>query len=127
MYQKFCNVPKSEPDVCPNVGWVKDFNDPEAILDIPFNGESIARSNNYNWPLLDDKAINRALDHARLITNAMKRARAYGRIDDQIMAKAPAIPWVWDNQANIESKNVRGVVNRFNAHWDLSFTSLKRR
>ena len=34
------------------------------------------------------------------------------------------MPWVWDNQANIKSADVLGVVNKFNANWDLSFTSL---
>ena len=42
-----------------------------------------------------------------------------------IMEQAPAIPWIWDNQANIQSADVAGVINMFNANWDLSFTSLK--
>ena len=28
-------------------------------------------------------------------------------------------------QLDFESKNVNGVINKFNAAWDLSFTSLK--
>ncbi len=60
MYTKFCGVPANTPNVCPNVGWVKDFNDPQSILDVPFNGEAIVPSNNSNWPLLDDKSINEA-------------------------------------------------------------------
>ena len=27
MYTKFCSVPSNAPEVCPNVGWLKDFND----------------------------------------------------------------------------------------------------
>jgi hypothetical protein len=42
-----------------------------------------------------------------------------------IMAQAPAIPYIWDDQANIASADVAGVVNKSNANWDLSFTSLK--
>jgi hypothetical protein len=34
------------------------------------------------------------------------------------------VPWVWDNQANIKSPDVEGVINLFNANWDLSFTSV---
>ena len=41
------------------------------------------------------------------------------------MALAPIIPYIWDNQANIQSADVAGVVNKFNANWDLAFTSLK--
>ena len=39
MYTKFCNVPKANVAVCPNVGWLKDFADRQTILDPTFNGE----------------------------------------------------------------------------------------
>jgi peptide/nickel transport system substrate-binding protein len=126
MYTKFCNVPKNEPNICPNVGWIKDFNDGQAILDVPFNGESIVPSNNSNWPLLDDKSINEAMDKAKVITDPDQRAEAWGKIDADIMAQAPAIPWIWDNQANLASSDVAVVINKFNATTDLSFTSLKK-
>jgi peptide/nickel transport system substrate-binding protein len=75
--------------------------------------------------LLDDPAINKAMNQAIYIDDPAARAEAWGKIDDQIMEQAPAVPWVWDNQANIESGDVAGVINQFNANWDLSFTSLK--
>jgi peptide/nickel transport system substrate-binding protein len=125
MYTKFCNVPKNEPDVCPNVGWIKDFQDPQGVLQPSFAGDSIVSSNNSNWPLLDDPAINKAIQKAVYIDDPDARAEAWGKIDDQITAQAPAVPWVWDNQANIESADVAGVINQYNANWDLSFTSLK--
>jgi hypothetical protein len=34
------------------------------------------------------------------------------------------VPYVWDNQVNVRSSDVAGVINLFNANWDLSFTSL---
>jgi len=126
MYTKFCNVPETEPEVCPNVGWLKDFQDPQSILQITFNGEAIVPSNNSNWPLLDVPEVNKAIDQAVYVDDPDARAEAWGKIDDQIMEQAPAIPWVWDNQANIESGNVAGVINQFNANWDLSFTSLTK-
>jgi len=126
MYTKFCNVPKNEPNVCPNVGWVADFHDPQAVLDLTFNGESIVSSNNSNWPLLDDKSINAAMDKAKLITDTNGRNQAWGKIDDEVMAQAPAIPWTWDNESNAESKDVAGVGDLWNTGvWDLSYTSLK--
>jgi peptide/nickel transport system substrate-binding protein len=126
MYTKFCNVPKNEPNVCPNVGWIKDFQDPQGVLQTPFAGASIVSSNNSNWPLLDDPQINKAINQAVYIDDPTARAEAWGKIDDQIMEQAPAVPWVWDNQANIESGDVAGVINQFNANWDLSFTSLTK-
>src|SRR5919109_1185710 len=120
MYTKFCNVPKNEPNVCPNVGWVADFHDPQAVLDLTFNGQSIVSSNNSNWPLLNDKSLNAAMDKAKKIVDTTQRNQAWGKIDDQIMAQAPAIPWLWDNEANAESKDVAGggeVLNE--GHLDL--------
>ena len=38
MYAKYCNVPKEEIDVCPSVGWIADFADPQTVLNITFNG-----------------------------------------------------------------------------------------
>jgi len=126
MYTKFCNVPKNQPNVCPNVGWIKDFQDPQGVLQATFSGDAIVPSNNSNWPLLDDPKINSAMNKAVLIDDPDARAEAWGKIDDEIMAQAPAVPWVWDNQANIQSSDVAGVINQFNANWDLSYTSLKK-
>jgi peptide/nickel transport system substrate-binding protein len=125
MYTKFCDVPKNTPNVCPNVAWGKDFNDAQSLLDPTFNGSSIVPSNNSNWPLLDDKAVNSALDKARVVSSPADRAKTYGKIDDQISALAPSIPWIWDNFDNVESSDVSGVTNLFNASWDVSSTSLK--
>jgi hypothetical protein len=33
--------------------------------------------------------------------------------------------WIWDNDVNIRSKNVNGVQSKFNASWDVTYTSLK--
>jgi peptide/nickel transport system substrate-binding protein len=126
MYTKFCNVPKNEPNVCPNVGWIADFHDPQTLIDPTFNGENIVSSNNSNWPLLDDKSLNDQMDKAKLIVDTDQRNQTWGNIDDEVMAQAPAIPWFWDNEANATSKDVAGVGMLWNEGvWDLSYTSLK--
>ncbi len=125
MFTKFCWVPENTPDACPNFGWLKDFNDGQSMLDPTFNGENILPENNSNASLLDDPAVNKAIDQARLIDDPQERDQAWGEIDSQIMALAPIIPYIWDNQANIQSADVAGVINKFNANWDLAFTSLK--
>ena len=91
-----CSVVANEPNVCPNVGWVKDFNGGQAIIDVPFNGATITGSpgNNSNWPQLNDPTLNNGLDAARLIIDPAARASEYGKIDDMITAQAPAIPWI---------------------------------
>jgi peptide/nickel transport system substrate-binding protein len=127
MYTKFCSVVANEPNICPNVGWVKDFNDGQAEIDVPFNGATTTASpnNNSNWPQLNDSAVNAALSSAKLITNSQARAVAYGNIDKQITALAPAVPWDWDFETNVASSNLNPVINLFNGLTDLSFTSVK--
>ena len=125
MYTKFCSVQANAPDVCTNVGWLKDFNDGQSMLDPTFNGQNVVPENNSNWPQLNVPEINKAIDDAALIDNLDERNQAWGDVDTQITEQAPAVPWVWDNQANIASADVAGVINKFNANWDLSFTSLK--
>ena len=39
MYTKYCNVPKNEPNICPNVGWLPDFHEPQTVLDVTFAGQ----------------------------------------------------------------------------------------
>ena len=125
MYTKFCNVPKQKVPICPSTGWQKDFPDPVSVLVPTFNGNAIVTVNNSNWPQLNVKSINDAMDKAEELTDEQDRAKTWGDIDKQITDQSPAIPWLWDKTTGIESKNVNGVINKFNASWDLSFTSLK--
>jgi peptide/nickel transport system substrate-binding protein len=74
--------------------------------------------------LLDVPEINKAIDEAIYIADPDERAQAWGEVDRMITEQAAAVPWVWDYQGNIESPDVNGVINSFNAEWDLSFTSL---
>jgi peptide/nickel transport system substrate-binding protein len=125
MFTKFCNVPGANVDVCTSVGWLKDFPDPQTMLDPTFNGENILPANNSNWPQLDVPAINKAMDKAKLITDPKQRAQAWADIDKQIVAQAPAIPYLWDFQEAVASKNVNLVQNLYSTMPDLAYTSLK--
>jgi peptide/nickel transport system substrate-binding protein len=125
MYTKFCNVPAQKVAICPSTGWAKDFPDPASMLGPTFNGKNIIPTNNSNWPQLNDASINAAMDAADPIIDPAKRAAAWGAIDKQITAQAPGVPWLWDRTAGISSKNVNAVLNKFNASWDLTYTSLK--
>ena len=125
MYTKFCSTPSNAPQVCPNVGWLKDFNDGQSMLDPTFNGENVVPENNSNWPQLNVPEVNKAINDATLIDDQGERNQAWGDVDTMIGEQAPAIPYIWDDQANIQSADVAGVINKANANWDLAFTSLK--
>ncbi len=125
LYTKFCNVPAQKIAICPNVGWFKDFNDPQAMLDAVFNGKNIIPQNNSNWTQLNVPAINQAMAKAALVPAGPARNKAWGQIDDMVTQQAPGIPYLWDKIPTVESSNVRGVVNQYSTSWDLDFTSLK--
>jgi peptide/nickel transport system substrate-binding protein len=106
MYTKFCNVPANEPNICPNVGWLPDFHEPQTILDPTFNGKNILPSNNSNWPLLNDPAINTAMDRAEKLLGTSERYQAWGQIDDMVARTASAVPWLWENYPTLFSARV---------------------
>jgi peptide/nickel transport system substrate-binding protein len=106
MYTKFCNVPKNEPDICPNVGWLPDFHEPQAVLDVPFNGKFILPSNNSNWPLLNDPKVNAAMDQAEKELDPSKRYQEWGRIDEMVTRTGAAVPWLWENFPTVFSSRV---------------------
>jgi peptide/nickel transport system substrate-binding protein len=125
LYTKFCNVPKAQVVICPNVGFFKDFNDPQALLDPVFNGKNILPANNSNWSQLNDPAINAAMARAAQLDPGPQRSKAWGEIDDMVTRQAPAIPYLWDKIPTVKAADVRGVVNEYSTSWDLSFSSLK--
>jgi peptide/nickel transport system substrate-binding protein len=125
MYTKYCQVPGNQPDVCPSVGWLKDFADPETLLDPVFNGKNILQVGNSNFAQLNDPKINAMMDKAEVVNDPAERTKAWGEIDKAVTADAPGIPWLWDKQPMLEAKDVNGVVNQANAMWDLAFTSIK--
>ncbi len=126
MYAKYCGVPKQEIDACPAVGWVRDFADPLTVLYVPFYGPAITQTNNSNWGQVNDPQINAAMQKAALVADPTARAQAWANIDKMLVNQAVAIPEDFDNQPNVESKDVVGVNELWNTGtWDLDFTSLK--
>jgi peptide/nickel transport system substrate-binding protein len=126
MYSRYCGTPAESIDVCPSVGWVADFGDPQAVLDVAFNGKNIVSTANNNWGQVDNPEINKAMDAAELVVGTQARAEAWAAIDKKLVAQAAAIPFDWDKQPNVESKDVAGVGDLWNTgQWDYSYTSLK--
>jgi peptide/nickel transport system substrate-binding protein len=126
MYAKFCGVPAEEIDVCPNVGWIADFGDPQAVLYVPFSGKNIIPTGNLNWGQVNNPKINEAMEKAKLLIGTEAREKAWAAIDRELVEDAAAVPYDWDKEPNIESSNVAGVGDVWNTgQWDYSFTSLK--
>jgi peptide/nickel transport system substrate-binding protein len=127
MYSKYCGVVSEKIDVCPNVGWIADFGDPEAVLDVPFNGNLIVKNGtNSNWGLANHPKINAAMEAATKVVGEKARGEAWAKIDRELVEEAVAVPYQWAKEPYIESKDVSGVNEYWNSGtWDYSFTSLK--
>jgi peptide/nickel transport system substrate-binding protein len=126
MYTQFCMVKKTEPNVCPNVGWQADFSEPQTLLDATFNGKAILDTNNSNWPQLNDPAINAAMAKAEVIVDPAKRYAAWGKIDDMISNTASAVPWLWEDWPTLFSTNVVPAMQLWNGGSpDVAFMKVK--
>jgi peptide/nickel transport system substrate-binding protein len=126
MYAKYCNVPKEEITICPSVGWIADFADPQTVLNITFNGTTIVSTGNLNWGQTNVTKINAAMAAAENVVGNEARAKAWGKIDEELVEDAAAVPFDWDKQAGIEGSGVNGVGDIWDVgEWDYSYTSLK--
>ncbi len=138
MMQKFCAVPTREIDVCPNVGWIRDWSDPQTILDPLFSGYNIyptgtANTGQVSWqdahgthrPGQPLTSLDQAIKTAEATSGQAARARAWAKVDHMLVADAAAIPWLFGKQPTIESADVRGVIDTWNqGEWDFAYTSL---
>jgi peptide/nickel transport system substrate-binding protein len=107
------------------VGWLKDFPDPQSMLDPTFNGNNILKQGNVNWSELNVPAINRAMKKAAAVPVGPKRSQAWAKINHMIAEQAPAIPWMFDKTASVASSNVVGVISGYSTLFDLNYSSLK--
>ena len=112
MYTKFCGVPEREGRVCPNVGWFKDFEDPQshARPDVRRRRTSCRQATQLVAARRpgDQRGDGqgRAADRS-----ASERNQAWADINKKITAQAPGIPYVWDDSFQLASKNVNAVTN----------------
>jgi peptide/nickel transport system substrate-binding protein len=125
LYTKFCGVPKANVAICPNVGWFKDFQDPESMLQPTFCGCAIKPQGNVNWSQIKDPDIDQGMTDAAVIPLGDERNKAWAEINKKIVAQAPGIPYVWDDSISIGSPDMKMVINGYYTTPDLSFSSIK--
>jgi peptide/nickel transport system substrate-binding protein len=127
MYSKYCGVVSEKIDVCPNVGWIADFGDPQAVLDVPFNGNLIVQNGtNSNWGLVNHPTNNAAMEAAAKVSGEKARGEAWAKIDRELVEEAVAVPYEWSKEPEIKSADVAGVGSLWNiGDWNYAWTSLK--
>ena len=126
MLSKFCQVPKANVAICPNLGWGADFFSSQSMIDPLFNGANIVPSNNVNTAQVDDPALNAEIEKAKTLTDPKAQAKAWAELDKKVTDQSYFIPWLWDNNIGLRSEDVNGVSSKFNSgQWDFAFSSLK--
>ncbi len=142
IYGKYCGNPSAKVDVCPSVGWIRDWADPQTLLTPIFAGYNIVPTNNNNFGLVSwqdwPKAaggtytsgpltpLDQAMKSAEKTVGETARAQAWAKVDTMLVNQAVAVPWVFDIQPNIMSKDVQPVNDLWDiGTFDYAFTSLK--
>ena len=90
LYTRFCNVPASGFDICPNVGWFRDFTDPQSLLEPTFKGAAIKPQGNVNYGMLDVPEIDDAMTKAATVPAGPERNQAWADVNRWSSARRPA-------------------------------------
>jgi len=124
-FTNLCGLPSARVAVCANGVWSKDLFDPQGLLQPVFDGERIRTIGNVNWANVDDPELNANFDIAATEIDPGERAESYAEIDRLVTSRAYVVPWLWDRQIAFSSQDVRGLVSRFTASWDMTHMSLR--
>jgi peptide/nickel transport system substrate-binding protein len=141
VYSKYCGVPAARVDICPTANWIRDWADPQTILDTPFAGYNIVPTNNSNyglvsvpdWPKANGGTyaggaltpLDQAMRSAEQTAGATARTTAWAKVDERLVDDAVAVPTLFLNGLTVESTDVRGIIDAWYAEPDFAYTSLK--
>jgi peptide/nickel transport system substrate-binding protein len=108
---------------CLGYRWQRDIDDAASVLP-PLFGRSGLRAGT-NASRLSNSSLERLMDEAAATTGEADRAERWADVDRRVTELAPGVPIVWNREPNLRSADVKGVLDRDLAAWDLSFTSLR--
>lgn len=120
-----CGTPAERVHVC-TLTWLRDFADPVSVLTLPFRGDRIAKSVNFNYGQLRHSRIDAAMREAEMVAEPRARARAWGAIDRDVTAQATSVPIAWSVYNSVVSRDVSGGQGTFAVSLDLTSTGLRR-
>ncbi len=120
MYSKFCQVPASKTQICPNVNFGLAFGDAQSLLQPLFSGANILPKGNVNFAELNDTAINSVIARAAAAAAPATRAVLWAKVDDMVMSSAAVIPYLWDNLILLRASNVHIEPAKWDGTWDLT-------
>ena len=124
MLTKFCQVPKSNTAICPNLGWAR--LSPRRASSGLCSAAGTSSHGNVNTAEVNDPKLNKQIDDAIAETDPEKAATAWGDLDKEVTDQSYFITWLWDNNVGLQSNNMNGISSKFNSGaFDYAFSSLK--
>ena len=119
-------MPKNAPNICPNVGWIADFHEPQADLDANFNGRNIMPDEQHQLAAAQRSGDQRADGKGGGRAQRGEALAEWGQIDKLITESAAAIPWIWEDSPTLYSNKVTHASELWNGgEPDVSFMSVK--
>ncbi|HEX5195561.1 MAG TPA: ABC transporter substrate-binding protein [Solirubrobacteraceae bacterium] len=97
----------------PQVAFVQfdqDYPEGQDFIDVQLNGERITNVGNQNTSNFDDPAINRQIDAARAMPLGAARDAQWVKLDREIMAQAPWVPFLNRTLPKFDAPNLHGLV-----------------
>jgi peptide/nickel transport system substrate-binding protein len=108
---------------CLDYRWQRDVDDAASMLPPLFGRQGLRAATNVSR--LSNRSLERLMDEAATTTGESDRAERWADADRRATELAPGVPIVWNRDPNLRSEDVKGVLDRDLAAWDLSFTSLR--
>jgi peptide/nickel transport system substrate-binding protein len=126
LQSKFCNIPTANVAICPTLGWGPDFFSTRSFIDPLFNSKNLIPAGNVNTAEVRDPKLDAQIEKAKQESDPATAAKDWASLDRQVTNQSYFVPWLWDNNVSLASKNVNGVPSRFNSGAaDWTFSSLK--
>ncbi len=108
-------------------GWCPDWASGATFLPPLFDGRRITPTANTNLSQIDNAAINKRIDEIAAMKDVAAADKAYGALDQQIMAQAPIVPLAYEKTLTVTGSNIAGAYlsDSFSGGIDLVSVGLK--
>jgi peptide/nickel transport system substrate-binding protein len=109
VYWDTISTQKGDPQVA-FVQFDQDYPEGQDFIDVQLNGERIANVGNQNTSNFDDPAINKQIDTARAMPLGAARDAEWAKLDREIMAQAPWVPFLNRTLPKFDAAKLHGLV-----------------
>lgn len=100
---------RNAPDMAIS-GWCPDYPSGATFLPFVFDGRTIQETGNKgNYAQFRDEEVMREMDRIATLTDVAEANKAWAELDAQIMAKAPAVPLLWERKPLLVGDNIAGA------------------